>query len=79
MKKQTKKKLRNNGRTLRLHTKKQPKKYWGTKRKAKAMDQQGVVGVSRKRKLLKNNIEQIKTDRIKRNHMDKYRCKDKEV
>ena len=31
------------------------------------------------RKRLKNNIEQTKSDRIKQNHMDKYRCKDKEV
>ena len=28
-------KLRNNGKTLRMHTKKQLKKYWGTKRKGK--------------------------------------------
>ena len=31
------------------------------------------------RKRLKNNIEQTKSDRIKQNYMDKYRCKDKEV
>ena len=31
------------------------------------------------RKRMKNNIEQTKSDRIKQNHMDKYRCKDKEV
>ena len=30
-------------------------------------------------KRLKNNIEQTKSDRIKQNYMDKYRCKDKEV
>ena len=28
---------------------------------------------------MKNNIEQTKSDRIKQNYMDKYRCKDKEV
>ena len=33
--KQTKKKLRKNCRTLRMHTKKQLKKYWGTNRKGK--------------------------------------------
>ena len=33
--KQATKKLRNNGKTLRMHTKKQLKKYWGTKRKGK--------------------------------------------
>ena len=43
------------------------------------MDQQGVVGASRRKKRLKNNIEQTKSDRIKQNYMDKYRCKDKEV
>ena len=43
------------------------------------MDQQGVVGASRREKRLKNNIEQTKLDRIKQNYMDKYRCKDKEV
>ena len=31
------------------------------------------------RKHLKNNIEQTKSDRIKQNYIDKYRCKDKEV
>ena len=29
------------------------------------------------RKRLKNNIEQTKSDRIKQNYMDKYRCKEK--
>ena len=31
------------------------------------------------RKRLKNNTEQTKSERIKQNDMDKYRCKDKEV
>ena len=31
------------------------------------------------RKRPKNNIEQTKSDKIKQNYMDKYRCKDKEV
>ena len=31
------------------------------------------------RKRLKNNIEQTKSDRIKQNYMDTYRCKDKEM
>ena len=31
------------------------------------------------RKRLRNNIEQTKSDRIRQNYMDKYRCKDKEV
>ena len=31
------------------------------------------------RKRLKNNIEKTKSDRIKQNYVDKYRCKDKEV
>ena len=31
------------------------------------------------RKQPKNNIELTKSDRIKQNYMDKYRCKDKEV
>ena len=43
------------------------------------MDQQGVVGASRREKRLKNNIEQTKSGRIKQNYMNKYRCKDKEV
>ena len=35
MTKQTTKKLRNNGKTLRMHSKKQLKEYWGTKSKGK--------------------------------------------
>ena len=35
--------------------------------------------VVEERKQLKNTIEQTKSDRIKQNYMDKYRCKDKEV
>ena len=31
------------------------------------------------RKRPKNNTEQTKSDRIKQNYMDKYRCKDKEL
>ena len=43
------------------------------------MDQQGVVGAGSREKTLKNNIEQTKSDTIRQNYMDKYRCKDKEV
>ena len=35
--------------------------------------------VVEERKQLKNTIKLTKSDRIKQNYMDKYRCKDKEV
>ncbi|KAI0235559.1 Solute carrier family 23 member 2, partial [Lamellibrachia satsuma] len=80
MKKQATKKLRNNGKTLRMHTKKQLKKYWGTKKKGqKPWISKESWELVEERKRLKNNIEQTKSDRIKQNYMDKYRCKDKEV
>ena len=73
-------KLRNNGKTLRMHTKKQLKKYWGTKRKGKNHGSARSHGSLYKRdKRLKNNIEQTKSDKIKQNYMDKYRCKDKDA
>ena len=74
--KQTKKKLRNNGRTLRMHTKKQPKKYWGTKRKGKNHGSAKSRELVEERKRLKNNIEQTKSDRIKQNYMAKYRSEE---
>ena len=57
-----KKKLRNNGKTLRMHTKKQLKKYWVQKERDKTMDQQGVVGATRREK---KTEEQHQTDKVR--------------
>ena len=51
-------KLRNNGKTLRMHTKKQLKNYWGTK----TMDQLGVLGASRREKTTE---EQHRADKVR--------------
>ena len=63
---------------MRLHTKKQLKKYWGTKRKGKKPWISKESWELEERRRLKN-IEQTKSDRIKQNYMDKYKCKGKEV
>ena len=61
-KKQATKKLRNKGKTLRMHTKKPLKKYGVQKERAKTMDQQGVVGVSRREKTTE---EQHRADKVR--------------
>ena len=53
----------NNGRTLRMHTKKQLKKYWGTKGKGKN-HQQRVVGASSREKTTEeqHRAEKVRQD-----------------
>ena len=76
--KQTKKQLRNNDRTLSLHTENSSRSSGVRKERAKTtvMSRGELV---EKKKRPNNNIEQTKSDRIKQNYMDKYRIKDKEV
>ena len=75
--KQTKRKLRNTGKTLRKQ-RNSSRSAGVQKERAKTMISKESWGLV-ERKRLKNNIEQTKSDRIKQNYMYKYRCKDKEV
>ena len=62
-----------------MRTKKQLKKYWGTKKGQQTWISNESWELVEERRRLKKNIEQTKSDKIKQNYMDKYSYKDKEV